>query len=87
MIGGGAMTREHIRAFRDVPGVEIAGICNRTREKARGAGDASSRFPYVASSIADLHAKTNADLAVRRSLRDRDQSDHEARCWRIHGRC
>ena len=34
MIGGGGMTREHIRAFQNVPGVTVAGIWNRTRDKA-----------------------------------------------------
>ncbi len=63
MIGGGAMTREHIKAFRDVPGVEIAGICNRTREKAQALATEFG-IPYVATSIADLYAKTNADLAI-----------------------
>lgn len=63
MVGGGAMTREHIKAFRDVPGVEIAGICNRTREKAQALATEYG-IPYVASSIADLYAKTSADLAI-----------------------
>ena len=63
MVGGGAMTREHIKAFRDVPGVEIAGICNRTREKAQALATEYG-IPYVASNIADLRAKTNADLAI-----------------------
>ncbi len=62
-IGGGAMTREHIKAFRDVPGVSLAGIWNRTRDKAAAL---ASEFgiPVVADDIEALHAQTSADLAV-----------------------
>ena len=57
------MAAEHIKAFADVPGVTVAGIWNRTRDKATAL---SKQFnvPIVADSIADLHAKTRADLAV-----------------------
>lgn len=63
MIGGGGMTREHIRAFQNVPGVTLAGIWNRTRQKAE---DLAKEFaiPVVASSVDDLYAQTKADLAV-----------------------
>ena len=63
MIGGGGMTREHIRAFQNVPGVTVAGIWNRTRQKAE---DLAKEFaiPVVASSVDDLYAQTKADLAV-----------------------
>jgi predicted dehydrogenase len=57
------MTREHIRAFQDLPCVTIAGIWNRTRDKA----DALAKefgIVHVASDIADLYATTKADLAV-----------------------
>jgi predicted dehydrogenase len=63
MIGGGGMTREHIRAFQNVPGVTIAGIWNRTREKAEALAKEFA-IPVVAASVADLHAQTQADLAV-----------------------
>jgi predicted dehydrogenase len=63
VIGGGAMAAEHIRAFSDVPGVTVAGIWNRTREKAELLAKKFS-VPVVADSIAQLHAHTNADLAV-----------------------
>jgi predicted dehydrogenase len=63
MIGGGGMTREHIKAFQNVDGVTVAGIWNRTRDKA----DALAKefaIPYVATGIDDLYEKTQADLAV-----------------------
>lgn len=63
MIGGGATIREHIRAFADVPGVAIAGICNRTRAKAAALAK-EFNIPAVADSIAELYAKTQAELAV-----------------------
>jgi predicted dehydrogenase len=63
MIGGGGMTREHIRAFQNVPGVTVAGIWNRTRDKAEALAKEFS-IPHVAASIDDLYAATKADLAV-----------------------
>lgn len=62
-IGGGGMTREHIKAFRDVPGVSLAGIWNRTRDKAAGLA-AEFGIPVVADDIGALHAQTKASLAV-----------------------
>ena len=63
LIGGGAMTREHAKAFRDVPGVTLAGIWNRSRQKAQAIAD-DHGIGYVATDIADLHAATGADLVV-----------------------
>jgi predicted dehydrogenase len=63
MIGGGGMTREHIRAFQNVPGVTVAGIWNRTRDKAEALAKEFA-IPHVASGIDDLCATTWADLAV-----------------------
>jgi len=63
MIGGGGMTREHIRAFQNVPGVTVAGIWNRTRDKAEALLKEFG-IAHVASSIDDLYAATKADLAV-----------------------
>jgi predicted dehydrogenase len=63
MIGGGGMTREHIRAFQNVPGVTVAGIWNRTRDKAEALLKEFA-IAHVASSIDDLYAATKADLAV-----------------------
>ncbi len=63
MIGGGGMTREHIRAFQNVPGVAVVGIWNRTRDKAQALATEFA-IPCVASSVDDLYAQTKADLAV-----------------------
>lgn len=63
MIGGGGMTREHIRAFQNVPGVTVAGIWNRTRDKTEALVKEFA-IAHVASSIDDLYATTKADLAV-----------------------
>ena len=49
MIGGGGMTREHIRAFQNVPGVTIAGIWNRTREKAETLARDLLEDPHMAA--------------------------------------
>ena len=62
-IGGGGMTREHVKAFRDVPGVTLAGLCNRTRHKAAALA-AEFGIPVVADDIGALYAQTKADLAV-----------------------
>jgi len=63
ILGAGAMAREHIKAFLDLPGTSIGGIWNRTRAKAELL---ASEFgvPVVAESIEDLYAQTRADLAV-----------------------
>lgn len=63
MIGGGGTTREHIRAFQNVPGVTVAGIWNRTRDKAEALAKEFA-IPQVVSSIDNLYAITKADLAV-----------------------
>ena len=63
LVGAGYMSREHIRAFQDVPGVKVTGIHSRTRSKAEAlAGE--FRVPNVCSSIAELFDKTTADLVV-----------------------
>src|SRR5437763_6991703 len=63
VLGAGAMAREHIKAFLDLPGTSIGGIWNRTRAKAELL---ASEFgvPLVAESIEDLYAQTRADLAI-----------------------
>jgi len=62
-VGAGGMTVEHARAFADVPGVVLAGLHSRTREKAEQTAAARS-IPLVASSVADLYERTRADLVV-----------------------
>lgn len=54
IIGTGAMAREHIKAFRDVPGVTICGIYGRTRDKAEALAK-EFNIPVVANSIPELH--------------------------------
>src|SRR5204862_410014 len=56
-------TREHLRAFRDVPGVRLAGIHSRTRARAESlAGE--FKLPVVADSVAEPHAQTGAAPVV-----------------------
>jgi len=57
------MAREHIRAFRDVPGVDIAGIHSRTRSRAEALA-AEFCVPNVCSSIPELFERTAAQLVV-----------------------
>lgn len=63
VVGAGSMAREHIRAFRDLPGAVVAGIHSRTRTRAEAL---ASEFDIeiVADSIAELHERTAADLVV-----------------------
>jgi predicted dehydrogenase len=62
-VGAGGMAREHIKAFRDIPGVAIAGIHSRTRAKAEALA-AELQVPLVCDTIEELHDKTRADLVV-----------------------
>src|SRR5437868_15263454 len=57
------MSREHIRAFQDVPGAEIVGIHSRTRSRAEQLA-VQFRIPHVCDSIRELHEKSAADLVV-----------------------
>ncbi len=62
-VGAGGMTREHLRAFADVPGVEIVGITNRTRDKAEALA-AEFGIPNVYDGIAQMWEGSKADLVV-----------------------
>lgn len=62
-IGAGYMTREHVKAFSDVPGVELAGIFSRTRTRAEKLAT-EFQIAQVCDSISDLHTKALADLVV-----------------------
>jgi predicted dehydrogenase len=57
------MAQEHIRAFQDVPGVQIMGIHSRTRARAEEIA-AQYHIPAVCCSVSELHAITQADLVV-----------------------
>ncbi len=63
VVGAGYMAREHIRAFQDIPGVEVAGIHSRTPARAEALA-AEMHVPGVFGSIADLYSGTHADLVV-----------------------
>jgi predicted dehydrogenase len=62
-VGAGYMTTEHIKAFKDVPGVALAGIHSRTQARAEALA-LQSGVATVCGSIAELFEKTQADLAV-----------------------
>jgi predicted dehydrogenase len=63
IVGAGSMAREHIRAFADLDGVDIAGVHSRTQERAAGLAQEFC-IPVVAGSISELKARTGADLVV-----------------------
>lgn len=63
IIGAGNMAREHIKAFSDIPCVEVVGICNRTRAKAQVLAD-EYNIKTVADTIDELYNKTQANLVV-----------------------
>lgn len=62
-VGAGGMTREHAKAFKDVPGVELVGITNRTRAKAE---EIAAEFGIVKvyASIDEMASASGADLVV-----------------------
>jgi predicted dehydrogenase len=62
-VGAGGMTREHLRAFRDVEGVELCGIHSRTRARAEALA-AEFGLGTVADTVDELFARTGAQLVV-----------------------
>jgi predicted dehydrogenase len=62
-IGAGYMTTEHIKAFKDIPGVVLTGIYSRTHLRAEKLA-LESGVGTVCGSIAELYEKTQADLVV-----------------------
>jgi predicted dehydrogenase len=62
-IGAGYMTSEHIKAFKDIPQVELCGITSRTRARAEALAEATG-VSQVCDSIEALYAATKADLVV-----------------------
>ncbi len=62
-VGAGYMSSEHLKAFKNVPGVELAGIYSRTRSRAAKLAQEFG-VPLVCDSVADLYEKTKADLVV-----------------------
>ncbi len=63
VIGAGAMANEHARAFADIPGVTLAGVFSRTREKAEQFAR-KFQIPEVCASVSELYQRTVADLVV-----------------------
>lgn len=62
-IGAGYMAAEHLKAFKDVPGVALSGIYSRSQDRAhRLAEDYGIKF--VCESVNDLFVKTSADLVI-----------------------
>lgn len=57
------MARQHLRAFADVPGVTLAGLHSRTLSRAQKLAD-EFKIPQVFESVAELYARTEADLVV-----------------------
>ena len=57
------MSLEHIRAFKDLPDVEVAGIFSRTRSKAEALAKEFD-IKTVTGSIAELYSQTKADLVI-----------------------
>ena len=62
-VGAGYMATEHVKAFGDVPGVELSGIFSRTRERAEKLA-AEFGIKGVYDSVEELYEKTQADLVV-----------------------
>ncbi len=63
IIGAGYMAQEHIRAFANLPQIEIAGIYSRTCGKAETVATQHG-ITRVCGSIAELYRKTQAHLVV-----------------------
>ncbi len=63
LVGAGYMAREHIRAFQDVPGVQVVGIQSRTQSRAQALADEFG-IPGVYDTIAAMYAATQANLVV-----------------------
>lgn len=61
LIGGGPTILDHAKAFSAIPGVELVGICNRTRSKAEGIA-AELSIPHVDDNIDNMIGQTRPDL-------------------------
>lgn len=63
IIGAGYMAEEHIKALKSLDECSIVGISSRTRNKAIQLAT-KYNIPIAANSVAELHAKTNANGVV-----------------------
>lgn len=63
LVGAGYMAAEHAKAFSGLEGVNLVGVCSRSRALAE---ELASIYPGMAvcDSIADLYATTKADIVV-----------------------
>ncbi len=62
-VGAGYMTSEHVRAFKDIRGINILGVHSRTRSRAQ-ALSLEMGIDIVCDSVAELYERTRADLLV-----------------------
>jgi predicted dehydrogenase len=62
-VGAGYMASEHLKAFKDIAGVELAGIYSRTTERAEKLAQEFG-VARVCKSVDELYQKTEADLVV-----------------------
>jgi predicted dehydrogenase len=62
-IGAGYMAGEHLKAFKDLPNVEIAGIYSRTKIRAEKLALEFS-VEFVSDSIEELYVRTKAQLVI-----------------------
>ena len=62
-VGAGYMANEHLRAFKDIEEIELAGIFSRTKEKAL---ELQTEFgiSHVYDSIDEMYEKTEADMVI-----------------------
>ena len=62
-IGAGSMTREHLKAFQNISGVQCVGLHSRTRVRAE---ELAREFglPAVYDTVSDMYERTHADLVV-----------------------
>lgn len=63
IIGAGRMATEHTRALSAIEGVQLAGVCSRTRRRAEDLA-AAHGVACVCDSIEELRETTDADLVV-----------------------
>ena len=63
VIGAGYMAEEHIKAFKDIPNLEICGIYSRTKEKAQKIANIYS-IPKVYNSISSLQEENKPKLLL-----------------------
>ncbi len=62
-VGAGPTGKAHMQAFRDVPGVQMLGLTNRSRAKAEAAA-AELGITAVYDNVAELYEQTKADLVI-----------------------